>query len=145
MGCLFLAWAFYVHIGTCINTDYVDCNDLTICCPLRIEPTCVSNHLGEYILWLPSHLAHLKNPNNCTQFTNHVHHQSMLQLHCVDATDRVRLLLVIINIVFLHSNIEYPQSFNSLRFSVSTLGNIRYYFWNDSDPRIKKSKDNCKP
>ncbi len=29
-----------------INTGYVDCIDVTIYCPLRIEPTCVSNHLG---------------------------------------------------------------------------------------------------
>ncbi len=28
------------------NTSYVDCNDVTIHCPLRIEPTCLSIHLG---------------------------------------------------------------------------------------------------
>ncbi len=38
MGCVFVASAFYVHIGTCINTGYVDCNDIAICCPLRIKP-----------------------------------------------------------------------------------------------------------
>ncbi len=54
MGCVFLASAFYVHIGTYINTGYVDCNDVTIRCPLRIEPTCISNHLGYQ--W---HLPHL--------------------------------------------------------------------------------------
>ncbi len=46
MGCVFLASVFYAHIGTYINTGYVDCNDVTICCPLRIGPTCVPNHLG---------------------------------------------------------------------------------------------------
>ncbi len=30
----------------CTNRGYVDCNDVNIRCPLRIRPTCVSNHLG---------------------------------------------------------------------------------------------------
>ncbi len=46
MGCVFLALAFYVHIGTYINRGNVDCNDVTICYPLRIGSTYVSNHLG---------------------------------------------------------------------------------------------------
>ncbi len=52
MGCVFLASAFYVHIGTYINSGYVDCNDVTIRCPLRIGPTCVSNHLAQLLLFL---------------------------------------------------------------------------------------------
>ncbi len=54
----------YWHI---YNTGYVDCNDVTIRCPLWIEPTCLSIHLainphligGDYITqivchWLPT-------------------------------------------------------------------------------------------
>ncbi len=54
MGCVFLVSAFYLHIGTYINIGYVDCNDVTIHCPLRFEPTCVSNHLAYWVagLWL---------------------------------------------------------------------------------------------
>ncbi len=33
----------YWHI---YNTSYVDCNDVTIHCPLQIEPTCLSIYLG---------------------------------------------------------------------------------------------------
>ncbi len=47
MGCVFLASAFYVHISTYINRGYVDCNDVTIRCPLQIGHTCVSNHLDD--------------------------------------------------------------------------------------------------
>ncbi len=54
MGCVFLASAFYAHIGTYINTGYVDCNDVTIRCPLRIGLTYVSNHLD------PGPIPHLQ-------------------------------------------------------------------------------------
>ncbi len=33
-----------------LTQAYVDCNDVTIRCPLRIEPTCVSNHLAALLV-----------------------------------------------------------------------------------------------
>ncbi len=56
IGWVFLSSAFYVHIGTYINTGYVDCNDVTIRCPLRIEPTCVSNHLVYTPSWVTRYI-----------------------------------------------------------------------------------------
>ncbi len=94
-----LASAFYVHIGTYINTGYVDCNDVTICCPLRIEPTCVSNHLVVQASIVPvSWIHNIEFLINWRVFLRKatiilIIYHCLCYLHCLPVTQQVYITL----------------------------------------------------